>query len=162
MLATSMEESAVKEQIDRILRDCAEQPGPLLIVLHAVQQEFGYVPEETVPMIAAGLNLSRAEVHGVVSFYHHFRRAPRGRHMVQVCRAESCVAMHGESLAAHVQQRLQIGFHETTADGQFTLEPVYCLGHCACSPAIMIDDDPYGRVSPERFDALIAARQSET
>jgi formate dehydrogenase subunit gamma len=152
----------VKDQIDLILRDCAERPGSLLIVLHAVQQEFGYVPEEAVPLIADGLNLSRAEVHGVLSFYHHFRRAPRGRHLIQVCRAESCVAVHGEHLAAHAQQRLQIGFHETTDDGRFSLEPVYCLGNCACSPAIMIDDEPYGRVSPERFDALIAARQSET
>jgi formate dehydrogenase subunit gamma len=152
----------VKDQIDLILRDCAKRPGSLLIVLHAVQQEFGYVPEEAVPLIAAGLNLSRAEVHGVLSFYHHFRRAPRGRHLVQVCRAESCLAMQGESLVAHAKQRLQIDFHETTEDGRFSLDAVYCLGNCACSPAIMIDDEPYGRVSPERFDALIAARQNET
>jgi len=151
----------VKDQIDVILRACAGRPGPLLIVLHAVQQEFGYVPEEAVPLIADGLNLSRAEVHGVLSFYHHFRRTPRGRHMVQVCRAESCLATQGESLVAHVQERLQIGFHETTADGRFSLEPVYCLGNCACSPAVMIDDELYGRVSPTRFDALIAERQRE-
>ena len=152
----------MNDQIDLILRDCAQRPGSLLIVLHAVQQEFGYVPEEAVPLIAAGLNLSRAEVHGVLSFYHHFRRAPRGRHLIQICRAESCLAMRGENLAAHAQQRLQIGFHETTDDGRFTLEPVYCLGNCACSPAMMIDDEPYGRVSAERFDELIAARQEET
>ena len=152
----------MNDQIDLILRDCAQRPGSLLIVLHAVQQEFGYVPEEAVPLIAAGLNLSRAEVHGVLSFYHHFRRAPRGRHLIQICRAESCLAMRGENLATHAQQRLQIGFHETTDDGRFTLEPVYCLGNCACSPAMMIDDEPYGRVSAERFDALIAARQEGT
>jgi formate dehydrogenase subunit gamma len=151
----------VKEQIENILREYGQQPGPLLVVLHAVQREFGYVPEEALPQIADGLNLSRAEVHGVLSFYHHFRRAPRGKHLIQVCRAESCAAMQGARLAAHVQERLQIGFHETTADGQFTLEPVYCLGNCACSPAISIDDEPYGRVSPERFDALLAARREE-
>jgi formate dehydrogenase subunit gamma len=152
----------VKAQIDLILRDCAQRPGSLLIVLHAVQQELGFVPEDAVALIAAGLNLSRAEVHGVLSFYHHFRRAPHGRHLIQICRAESCLAMRGENLAAHAQQRLQIGFHETTDDGRFTLEPVYCLGNCACSPAMTIDGEPYGRVSAERFDALIAAKQVET
>jgi formate dehydrogenase subunit gamma len=151
----------VKDQIDVILRDCAERPGPLLLVLHAVQREFGYVPEEVVPLIADGLNLSRAEVHGVLSFYHYFRRAPCGRHIIQVCRAESCQAMNAEGLVAHAQRRLQIGFHETTVDGRFSLEPVYCLGNCACSPAIMIDEELHGRVSAERFDALIAAREDE-
>jgi len=154
--------SLVKDQIDRMLRDHAERPGPLLLVLHAVQKEFGCVPEEAIPLIADGLNLSRAEVHGVISFYHYFRRAPSGKHVIQVCRAESCQAMNGERLAAHVQQRLQIGFHATTADGRFSLEPVYCLGNCACSPAIMIDEELHGRVSAERFDALIAARERET
>lgn len=152
----------MKDQIERIVRAHAERPGPLLLVLHAVQKEFDCIPEEAIPLIADGLNLSRAEVHGVVSFYHYFRRTPSGRHVVQVCRAESCQAMNGERLAAHVQQRLQIGFHETTADGRFTLEPVYCLGNCACSPAIMIDEELHGRMSAERFDALIAARESET
>ena len=162
MLESTPAEHAVKEQIERIIRECADRPGPLLIVLHAVQQEFGYVPEEAVPLIANGLNLSRAEVHGTLSFYHHFRRAPRGKHLVQVCRAESCIAMRGEQLAAHAQQQLQIGFHETTSDGRFSLEAVYCLGNCACSPAIMIDHELSGRVSPERFDELIATRQTET
>lgn len=152
----------MKDQIDVILRDYAGRPGPLLLVLHAVQKECGYVPDEAIPLIADGLNLSRAEVHGVVSFYHYFRRAPGGKHVIQVCRAESCQAMNAESLAAHAQRRLQIGFHETTADGRFSLEPVYCLGNCACSPAIMIDDELHGRVSAERFDALIAARERET
>jgi formate dehydrogenase subunit gamma len=124
-----------------------------------VQKEFGYVPDEAVPLIADALNLSRAEVHGVVTFYHYFRRAPSGQHIVQICRAESCQAMNGNSLAAHAQQRLNIGFHETTADGRFSLEPVYCLGNCACSPAIMIDDELHGRVTPQRFDALIAEQE---
>lgn len=152
----------MKEQIESILRTYRDRPGPLLIVLHAVQQEFGYVPDEAVPLIADGLNLSRAEVHGVLTFYHHFRRAPVGRHVIQICRAESCAAMQGQRLATHAQQRLNIGFHETTPDGRFTLEPVYCLGNCACSPAVMIDGELYGRVSPERFDELIATRQAET
>ncbi|MFL6548949.1 MAG: formate dehydrogenase subunit gamma [Povalibacter sp.] len=153
--------SVVKDQIDVILSQYAQRPGPLLLVLHAVQEEFGYVPEESIPLIAEGLNLSRAEVHGVVSFYHHFRRAPRGRHVIHVCRAESCQAMNADGLVAHAQRRLQIGFHETTADGRFTLEPIYCLGNCACSPAIMIDDELHGRVTAERFDALIGADESE-
>ena len=107
----------MKYQIDVILRDCAERPGPLLLVLHAVQKEFGHVPEEVVPLIADGLNLSRAEVHGVLSFYHYFRRAPCGTHVIQVCRAESCQAMNAESLAAHAQQRLQIGFTKRPPTG---------------------------------------------
>lgn len=152
----------MKARIELILSDCVDQPGSLLIVLHAVQKEFGYVPEESIPLIADAMNLSRAEVHGVLSFYHYFRRTPRGEHVVQICRAESCQAMHAEQLIAHAKQRLQIGFHETTPDGRFSLEPVYCLGNCACSPAVMIDDELHGRVSPERFDALIAAREEET
>lgn len=152
----------MKDQIERIVRDHAVRPGPLLLVLHAVQKEFGYVPHESIALIAEGLNLSRAEVHGVVSFYHYFRREPSGKHVVRICRAESCQAMNGERLATHAQQRLQIAFHATTQDGQFSLEPVYCLGNCACSPAIMIDDELHGRVSTERFDALIAARENET
>lgn len=153
---------AVKEQIERIVRDHVGRPGPLLLVLHAVQKELGYVPEESIPLIAEGLNLSRAEVHGVVSFYHYFRRTPPGKHIVWICRAESCQAMKGEALATHAQQRLQIAFHETTDDGRFSLEPVYCLGNCACSPAIMIDDELHGRVSADRFDALVADREAET
>lgn len=152
----------MKDRIELILREYVAQPGPLLLVLHAVQHEFGYVPEEAIPLIADTLNLSRAEVHGVVSFYHHFRRAPRGQHVVQICRAESCQAMQADSLVAHARERLRIGFHETTADGRFSLEPVYCLGNCACSPAVMIDDELHGRVSAERFDALIAAHEAET
>jgi formate dehydrogenase subunit gamma len=151
----------VKDQIELILRDYVGRPGPLLLVLHAMQKEFGYVPEESIPLIAAGLNLSRAEVYGVVSFYHYFRRSPCGTHVIRICRAESCQAMKAESLAAHAQRRLQIAFHETTADGRFSLEPVYCLGNCACSPAIMIDDELHGRVSVERFDGLIDEKEKE-
>lgn len=130
------------------------RPGPLLEILHAVQDALGYVPPAAVPVIASELNLSRAEVHGVVSFYHHFRTAPPGKRIVHVCRAESCQAMQGRALEAHIKARLGIDFHETTADGQVSLEPVYCLGNCACSPAMMVDGELYGRVTPERFDEL--------
>jgi formate dehydrogenase subunit gamma len=136
------------------------RPGPLLEILHAVQDALGYVPAAAVPLIAEGLNLSRAEVHGVVSFYHHFRHAPGGAHTVRVCRAESCQSMQGEALAEHAKRRLGIDFHGTTADGRFSLEPVYCLGNCACSPAIMIDEQLHGRVTAERFDALISQSES--
>ena len=146
------------EDFSDILDDYAQVPGPLLLVLHAIQRRFGFVPEQAVPYIAERLNLSRAEVHGVLSFYHHFRRGAPGRHVVQVCRAESCQAMGAEQLAQHAQQRLGIQFHETTPNGEFSLEPVYCLGNCACSPAVMIDEELFGRVSPEQLDALLAER----
>ena len=111
-----------REQIDRALAQYQSQPGPLLQVLHAVQQRLRYIPEAAIPIIASALNLSRAEVHGVVTFYHHFRRHPPGKHVVQICQAESCKAMRGDELNAHAQQRLKIGFHETTGDGRITLE----------------------------------------
>jgi formate dehydrogenase subunit gamma len=144
------------ESVRRIVGDLKGRPGPLIEVLHAIQAELGYVPPAAVPLVASQLNLSRAEVHGVVSFYHFFRSAPPGAHTVSVCRAESCQAVGGEALAAHARQRLGVDFHETTPDGRFSLEPVYCLGNCACSPAVMIDGQLHGRVSPERFDALLA------
>jgi formate dehydrogenase subunit gamma len=144
------------EAVRRIVGDLKRRPGPLIEVLHAIQAQLGYVPPAAVPLVAAELNLSRAEVHGVVSFYHFFRSTPAGAHTVSVCRAESCQAVGGEALAAHARQRLGVEFHETTPDGRFSLEPVYCLGNCACSPAVMIDGRLHGRVSPERFDALLA------
>ncbi|HEY7642259.1 MAG TPA: formate dehydrogenase subunit gamma [Steroidobacteraceae bacterium] len=149
------------EELSDILDAHAGVPGPLLLVLHAIQRRLGFVPADAVPYIAERLNLSRAEVHGVLSFYHHFRRAAPGRHVVQVCRAESCQAMGGDALARHAQTRLGIQFHETTPDGEFSLEPVYCLGNCACSPAVMIDEELFGRVSPEQFDALLATLDDE-
>jgi formate dehydrogenase subunit gamma len=145
------------EELSDILDEYAHVPGPLLLVLHAVQRRLGFIPEDAVPYIAGRLNLSRAEVHGVVSFYHHFRRTASGRHVIQVCRAESCQAMGAEHLAQCAQERLGIRFHETTPDGAFSLEPVYCLGNCACSPAVMIDKELFGRVSPERLNALLEA-----
>ena len=131
--------------------------GPLIEVLHEVQGEFGCIPSGAVPVIARALNLSRAEVHGVVTFYHHFRSKRPGRHVLQICRAESCQAAGGRALERHAQQRLGVGFGETTPDGRVTLEAVYCLGLCACSPAAMLDNEVHGRVTPDRLDALIDA-----
>jgi formate dehydrogenase subunit gamma len=136
--------------------------GPCLEVLHAIQAELGFIPSGAVPVVAEGLNLSRAEVHGVVTFYHFFRNHRPGRHVVSLCQAESCQSMGAQALARHARQRLGIGFHETTPDGRFTLEPIYCLGNCACSPAAMVDGELHGRLTPERFDALIAANSPKT
>lgn len=131
--------------------------GPLIEVLHDVQADFGCIPSGAVPVIARALNLSRAEVHGVVSFYHHFRTKAPGRHVLQICRAESCQAAGGRAVESHAQKRLGVGFGQTTPDGRVTLEAVYCLGLCACSPAAMLDGEVHGRVTPERLDALIDA-----
>ena len=130
--------------------------GPLLPILHAVQAEFGHVPQEALPVIAKALNLSRAEVHGVVSFYHDFREKPAGRHVVKLCRAEACQAMGADRVAAHAQAALGVEWHGTTADGAVTLEPIFCLGLCACAPAAMVDGRVVGRVNEARLDALLA------
>ena len=135
--------------------------GPLMPVLHSIQEKLGYIPGEAVPMIGRLMNLSRAEIHGVMSFYHDFRSEPAGDHVIHLCRAEACQAMGSASLEQHARARLGVEFGETTADGLFTLEPVYCLGNCACSPSIRIDDDVYARVSAEQFDELIARLQGE-
>ena len=146
--------------IDEIVASLADQPGALMPVLHAVNDRFGHIPVESVPAIARALNLSRAEVHGVISFYHDFRTERPGRKIIRVCRAESCQAMGAVALAAHIQSRLGIEFGQTSANGDFTLEPVYCLGNCACSPAIVVGDDLHGRVSPERFDEILSTATS--
>lgn len=130
-------------------------PGALLPMLHALQEEFGYIDDAAIPLLAETLNISRAEVHGVISFYHDFRRTPPGRHVLQICRAESCQAMGCNPLIAHVENSLHVKLGDTTADGSFTIKPVYCLGNCALSPAIMLDGQPYGRVSAGVADALI-------
>lgn len=142
--------------IDEILARLADQPGALMPVLHAVNDRVGYIPAEAVPVIAHALNLSRAEVHGVISFYHDFRTERPGRKIIRVCRAESCQAMGAVALANHIQARLGINFGQTSDNGDFTLEPVYCLGNCACSPAIVVGDDLYGRVNPDRFDEILS------
>ena len=149
---------AERAVVQRIASDLKGRPGPLLEVLHAIQSALGYVPAAAVPVVAEELNLSRAEVHGVVTFYHYFRRSRPGAHTVSLCQAEACQSMGAEALAAHARRRLGIDFHETSANGHFSLEPIYCLGNCACSPAIMIDGRLYGRVTPQRFDELVADR----
>jgi formate dehydrogenase subunit gamma len=142
--------------IDEIVTGLAGKPGALMLVLHAVNERVGYIPAEAVPAIARALNLSRAEVHGVISFYHDFRTERPGRKIIRVCRAESCQAMGAVALAEHIQARLGIEFGQTSTDGDFTLEPVYCLGNCACSPAMIVGEDLYGRVNPKRFDEIFS------
>jgi formate dehydrogenase subunit gamma len=148
--------SAHADTVRRIVADLKNRPGPLLEVLHAVQAALGYVPEGAIPIVAQGLNVSRAEVHGVVTFYHYFRRTPPGKHVVSLCRAEACQSMGADSLAEHAKRRLGVDFHETSANGEFSLEPIYCLGNCACSPAAMVDGRLFGRLTPEGFDAVLA------
>jgi formate dehydrogenase subunit gamma len=130
--------------------------GPLLPILHGFMEAFGYVPEPAVPLVAEALNLSRAEVHGVVTFYHDFRREPAGRHVVKLCRAESCQAMGCERLAGHLEDKLGIGFGETTRDGAVTLEAIYCLGLCAQSPAAIIDDRVVAWLDEGKLDRVLA------
>ena len=151
------------ETIERCVEQYRDVPGGLLPLLPAVQHALGYIPAEAVPPIARALQLSRAEVHGVISFYQDFRTAPAGRHRLQICRAEACQAMGSRALEAHARARLGIDygdFGETTADGAVTLEPVYCLGNCACSPSVRIDDEIHARVDADRLDALLAALRS--
>lgn len=131
-------------------------PGASLPILHALQDEFGYVPQEAIPLIADALVLSRAEVVGILNFYHDFRQEPGGRHTLKVCRAESCQSMGCEGLVRHLEERLGVEMGGTTADGALTLQTVYCLGNCALSPAVLLDGDLYGRVTPERADQILA------
>lgn len=141
--------------IDKAIAQKRSLPGALLPVLHAIQDALGFIPPDAVPRIAHALNLSQAEVHGVISFYHDFRSAPPGRHVLKLCRAEACQAMGAEALGAHLKQRLGIDWKETTRDGALTIEPVYCLGNCALSPAIMIDGKLRGRITAAEIDAVI-------
>lgn len=153
-------DDAIRDAVLDVTGRLKDQPGALLPVLHGIQASLGYVPEEAVPLIAREMNLSRADVHGVVSFYHFFRTHPVGKRVIYLCRAESCQAMGAAKLERHITQRLGVDFHGTTNDGAWTLEPVYCLGNCACSPAMMVDGELKGRVTPESFDAML--QQSES
>jgi len=135
----------------------AGREGAALPILHALQAEFGFVPRDAVPMIAAALNITRAEMHGIVTFYHDFREHPPGRHVLRLCRAEACQSMGAEALAAHTCARLGVDWHGTTPDGAVTLEPVFCLGLCAIGPAGMMDGRPLGRLDATRVDAELAA-----
>jgi formate dehydrogenase subunit gamma len=143
-------------QIAAILRTHDGVEGPLLPILHDVQAAFGHVPRDALPLIAEALNLTRAEVHGVMSFYHDFREDPAGRHVLKLCRAEACQAMGADRVADHAKGVLGIDWHQTTRDGAITLEPIFCLGLCACAPAALVDGRVVGRVDEARVDALIA------
>ncbi len=138
-----------------LVRQFADVPGGLLPLLHAVQEALGYVPPEVIPELADGMGLSRAEVHGVIGFYHDFHVSPGGETTIHLCRAEACQAMGSRALEAHVKARLGIDYGETTADGKYRLEPVYCLGNCSCAPSVRIDDDVHAGVSPDTFDRLV-------
>jgi len=130
--------------------------GGLLPLMHAIQDDIGYVPESIYPQVSKAMALSVAEVHGFVTFYHHFRTHPVGKHVLQVCRAESCQAMGSEKLEAEIKSKLGVDYHETTADGEITLLPVYCLGNCACSPAVMMDEEVYGRVDMAQLEEIVS------
>ena len=144
------------DRANEIISQHCGADGPLLPILHALQDEFGYIDEAAEPLIAAALNRSRAEIHGVVTFYHDFRRAPAGRHVLKLCRAEACQAAGGDALAARAEAKLGIAMGKTAADGSVTLEPVYCLGLCATAPSAMIDGRLVGRLDERRLDAVLA------
>jgi formate dehydrogenase subunit gamma len=150
----------VASRTTAIIEEFKGLEGPLLPILHEIQEEFGYVPAESLPVIAEALNISRAEVHGVVTFYHDYRSHPAGRHVLKLCRAEACQSMGGDAIAAQIKQRLGIGFHETAKDGSVTIEPVYCLGLCACAPSAMLDGEVIGRLDADRIDEIIAEVRS--
>jgi formate dehydrogenase subunit gamma len=152
-------ESWSADRASEIITQHCGQDGPMLPVLHALQEAFGCVPEAAVPMVAEALNLSRAEVHGVVTFYHDFRREPGGCHILKLCRAEACQAAGGDALAARAVARLGIPMGTTAPDGSVTLEPVYCLGLCATAPSAMIDGRMVGRLDQRRLDGLLAEAQ---
>lgn len=149
------ESGAIKSIAQEVIGKLKDKPGALLPILHGIQDSLGYIPAETVPDIAKALNLSRAEVHGVISFYHYFRDTKPGKTTIHLCRAESCQAQGARQLEKHIKKRLGVNFHETTPDGAFTLEPVYCLGLCSCSPSMQVGDELYGRVTPELFESVI-------
>jgi formate dehydrogenase subunit gamma len=151
-----MTELDMQQVINSTIAALKNQPGALLPILHGLQNALGYIPPHSVPQIASALNLSRAEVHGVISFYHYFRDTPPGKHTLHICRAESCQAMGSKRLEEHIKSHLQVDYHHTTEDGQISLEPVYCLGLCARSPAIQIDNEGYSRMTDEKFDNLIS------
>lgn len=143
--------TAIIERVDQL----KQQPGALLPILHAIQDQLGYIPAAALPIIADALQQTRAEIQGVISFYHHFRTQPPGRNRLQICRAEACQARGARALEQHAKTQLGIGYHQTTQDREYSLEPAYCLGNCACGPTLRVDDEIIGRVDPERFDQLL-------
>lgn len=142
-----------------IISGFGAKPEMLVQILHAFIERYSFISDEAIRQIAEALNLSRAEVHGVVSFYHDFRREAPGKRVVRICQAESCQAMGSRALTAHAKKKLGVELHETTTDGEVTLEAVYCLGNCACSPAIMIGETVYGRMDNEKLDRLLAVSE---
>ena len=153
----SINSAGHQEGAYEIASSLKQMQGALLPILHAIQEKYGYVPPETVTIIAGELNLSRAEVHGVISYYHHFRDKAPGKNVIQVCMAESCQAMGAVGLVEHIEERLDCKMHQTNACGSVTLEPVYCLGLCAQSPAIMINEQLHAKMTSQKIDALLAA-----
>lgn len=149
------------QSIQTIIDSLKHKPGAMLPILHAIQDEIGYIPDKAVSLIADSLLQTSAEVHGVISFYHHFRTTPPGRHTIEICRAEACQAMGCRSLEQHAKTTLGIDYHQTTADRRFSLEAVYCLGNCATGPSIRIDDAIHGRVSLDKFDTLLREHQND-
>jgi formate dehydrogenase subunit gamma len=147
------------ERGGEIIAEHSHLEGATLVILHALQEAFGYVPEPAIPMVASALNLSRAEVHGVFTFYHDFRHHPAGKHVLKLCRAEACQAAGGDTLAARAEAKLGIAIGNTTADARVTFEPIYCLGLCATAPSAMLDGRVVGRLDEARIDALIAEAQ---
>lgn len=148
-------------QVTEVITGLQQKPGALLPILHGIQDRLGYIPPETVPMIAEALNQSRADIHGVISFYHQFRSTAPGQHTVEICRAEACQSMGARQLEAHAKKTLGTDYHGTTSDHSVTLEAVYCLGNCACAPSVRVNDEIVGRVTPEKFDGLIDELRSQ-
>ncbi len=146
--------------VSEVLARHSGREGPLLPILHDLQEELGHVPAEALPVIARHLNLSRAEVHGVVTFYHDFREKPAGRHVLKVCRAEACQSMGSEELASRLEALLGMRFGQTSVDGSITLEAVYCLGLCACAPAAMLDGRVIARIDAQKTSEIVAAVQA--
>jgi formate dehydrogenase subunit gamma len=156
---TSVFEPWNEQRGAEIIAEHRRLEGATLPILHALQETFGYVPEPAIPMIASALSLSRAEVHGVFTFYHDFRGEPPGKHVLKLCRAEACQAAGGDALAARAEAKLGISIGDTTADDRVTLEPIYCLGLCATAPSAMLDGRVVGRLDEARIDALVAEAQ---
>ncbi|RCK43106.1 ATP synthase subunit E [Thalassospira profundimaris] len=154
-MSLSVTSEEVTTRVGAICDGLAGLEGPLLPILHEVQEEFGFIPEGALQTIAKKLNLSRAEVHGVASFYHDFRTEKPGRHVIKICRAEACQAMGADELGNHAKRKLKVDWSETTANHNVTLEPVFCLGLCACAPAAMVDGKVVGRVSKDRLDHIL-------
>ena len=159
-MTTGQEQSL--QQVADVIAALQEKPGALLPILHGIQERLGYIPSDAVPMIADALNQSRAEIHGVISFYHQFRTTAPGKHQVEICRAEACQAMGSRQLEAHAKAALGVDYHQTTADNSISLEAVYCLGNCACAPSIRVNDDIVGRVDAAKFDQVVEQLRKQT